>query len=89
MFLSLVPSDDSWLTFQILMSDRGIPAGWRFMHGYYGHTLKVVNKNGEWQFAQFHIISEQGTKNFTQEEASKLSPDYGQKDLYEAIERGE
>jgi len=73
----------------ILMSDRGIPAGWRFMHGYYGHTLKIVNKNGEWQFAQFHVISEQGTKNFTQEEASKLSPDYGQKDLFEAIERGE
>lgn len=51
--------------------------------------MKVVNKNGEWQFAQFHCISEQGIKNFTQEEAAKLSPDYGQKDLYEAIERGE
>lgn len=59
------------------------------MHGYYGHTLKIVNKNGEWQFCQFHVISEQGTKNFTQDEAAKLSPDYAQKDMFEAIERGE
>lgn len=74
---------------QILMSDRGIPAGWRHMHGYYGHTLKVVNDNGNWVYAQFHLISDQGNKFFTSEEASTKSPDWGQKDLYEAIERGE
>jgi len=73
----------------ILMSDRGIPAGYRHMHGYYGHTLKIVNQNGEWVFAQFHCISDQGIKTFTQDEASKLSADYGQKDLYESIEKGE
>jgi catalase len=71
------------------MGDRGIPKGWRFMHGYYGHTLKVVNKDGKWVYAQFHMISNQGTQNFTQEEAAQQSNDYGQKDLYEAIERGE
>lgn len=54
----------------ILMSDRGIPAGWRFMHGYYGHTLKIVNKEGEWVYAQFHMISDQGIKNFTNDEAA-------------------
>lgn len=73
----------------ILMSDRGIPAGWRHMHGYYGHTLKIVNSKGEWVFVQYHLISDQGIKNFTQDEAGKESADYGQKDLYEAIERGE
>lgn len=59
------------------------------MHGYYGHTLKVVNDNGDWVYAQFHLISDQGNKFFTSEEASAKSPDWGQKDLYEAIERGE
>ncbi|KAK1925960.1 catalase-like domain-containing protein [Papiliotrema laurentii] len=73
----------------ILMSDRGIPAGWRHMHGHYGHTLKLVQSNGEWIYAQFHLISDQGTANFTAEEAAERSPDWGQKDLYEAIERGD
>ncbi|KAM3080110.1 hypothetical protein ACMFMF_003522 [Clarireedia jacksonii] len=63
----------------ILMGDRGIPDGWRFMHGYLGHTVKLVNKKGEWQ----------GTKFLTQEEAATKSPDYAQKDLYEAIEKGD
>ncbi|WWD00005.1 hypothetical protein V866_006913 [Kwoniella sp. B9012] len=73
----------------ILMGDRGIPQGYRFMNGYYGHTLKIVNAKGEWVYAQFHLISDQGNKTFTAEEASKQGPDYSQKDLYEAIERGE
>ncbi|OCF32087.1 catalase [Kwoniella heveanensis BCC8398] len=73
----------------ILMGDRGIPQGWRFMHGYYGHTLKIVNKDGDWVYAQFHLISDQGIKTFTADEAAAESNDYGQKDLYEAIERGE
>ncbi|CAK9784457.1 catalase-domain-containing protein [Cutaneotrichosporon oleaginosum] len=73
----------------ILMSDRGIPDGFRHMHGYYGHTLKLVNKDGQWVYAQLHLISNQGIKTLTNEEAGKLSPDHGQKDLYEAIERGE
>jgi len=73
----------------ILMGDRGIPKGYRFMHGYYGHTLKLVNKDGEWVYAQFHCISDQGTATFTQEEAAKESPDYSQKDLYQAIDKGD
>jgi len=73
----------------ILMGDRGIPKGWRFMHGYYGHTLKLVNDKGEWVYAQFHLISDQGTANFTADEAAAESNDYGQKDLYESIEKGE
>ncbi len=78
----------------ILMGDRGIPDGFRHMHGYYGHTLKIVNdvsctgpprcyfslvtvmtdslQAGEWVYAQFHLISDQGTKNLTADEAAKL-----------------
>ena len=40
------------------------------MHGYYGHTLMLVNKEGEWVYAQFHFISDQGIKNFTNDEAA-------------------
>ena len=56
---------------QILMGDRGIPAGWRHMHGYYGHTLKLVNAKGEWVYAQFHLRSDQGIKTFTADEADQ------------------
>jgi len=75
--------------FMILMGDRGIPDGYRFMHGYAGHSMKLVNKDNEWVYCQFHMKSMQGTKFLTQEESAEKSPDYSQKDLYEAIQRGE
>lgn len=73
----------------ILMGDRGIPDGYRFMHGYSGHTLKLVNKSGEWVYAQIHMKSKQGTKYITQADAANYSPDHSQKDLFFAIENGE
>ncbi|KAL9127151.1 MAG: hypothetical protein Q9217_003921 [Psora testacea] len=73
----------------ILMGDRGIPDGWRFMHGYSGHTIKLVNKAGDWVYAQMHMKSKQGTRFITQEDSANYSPDYAQKDLYNAIEKGD
>lgn len=73
----------------ILMGDRGIPDGYRFMHGYAGHTMKLVNKEGKWVYAQFHMKSKQGTKYLTQEESATKSPDHSQKDLFYAIENGD
>jgi len=73
----------------ILMGDRGIPDGWRKMHGYYGHTLKLINKQGEWVYAQMHMKSKQGTAFITQEDSANYSPDYAQKDMYDAIEKGD
>ena len=73
----------------ILMGDRGIPLGYRFMHGYSGHTLKLVNKAGDWVYAQFHMKSDQGTKFVTQEDSANYSPDFSQKDLYGAIASGD
>lgn len=58
------------------------------MHGYYGHTLKLVNKQGQVTYAQFHLNSNQGTKTLTNEEAAKKSPDYGQADLFYAVSQG-
>jgi catalase len=73
----------------ILMGDRGIPDGYRFMHGYSGHTLKLVNKAGDWVYAQIHMKSKQGIKFLTQEESATKSPDHSQKDLYYSIEKGD
>ncbi|KAK3685189.1 catalase-like domain-containing protein [Podospora appendiculata] len=73
----------------ILMGDRGIPDGFRFMHGYSGHTLKLINKSGDWVYCQVHMKSQQGVRFITQEDSAKHSPDYSQKDLYEAIARGD
>ena len=73
----------------VLMGDRGIPDGYRFMHGYYGHTMKLVNKDGNWVYTQIHLKSDQGTKFITQADSASKSPDYSQKDLYGAIEKGD
>ncbi|KAI0390830.1 catalase-domain-containing protein [Xylariaceae sp. FL0594] len=73
----------------ILLGDRGIPDGYRKMHGYSGHALKFVNKDGDWVYVQVHCKSQQGTGFITQEDSATKSPDYAQKDLYEAIERGD
>jgi catalase len=63
----------------ILMGDRGIPDGYRLIYGYLGHTVKLINKAGEWVYCQFHMLSQQGTKFLTQEEAGTKGPDYSQK----------
>ncbi|KAK0727759.1 catalase-like domain-containing protein [Lasiosphaeria miniovina] len=73
----------------VLLGDRGIPDGYRHMHGYSGHTFKFVNAAGEWVYVQIHMKSMQGARFITQEDSVKLSPDYSQKDLYEAIARGD
>ncbi|KAF7549183.1 hypothetical protein G7046_g8430 [Stylonectria norvegica] len=73
----------------ILMGDRGIPDGYRFMHGYAGHTLKFVNKDGTWVYCQMHMKSMQGVKFITQEDSFNYGPDYSQKDLYESIKKGD
>lgn len=73
----------------ILMGDRGIPDGYRKMHGYLGHTVKLANKVGEWVYCQFHMISQQGTGFITQEDSANYGPDYSTKDLYNAIDKGD
>ena len=73
----------------ILMGDRGIPDGYRHMHGYLGHTIKLVNKNGDWVYAQLHMKSQHGTKFITQADSASKSPDHSQKDLFYAIENGD
>jgi catalase len=74
----------------ILFSDRGIPDGYRFQHGFGSHTYSLWNKAGERFWVKFHFKSLQGIKNLPVEKAAALAgtdPDYAGRDLFEAIER--
>lgn len=89
-FWSLTPESIHQVT--ILMSDRGIPASFRNMHGFGSHTYSLINDKNERFWVKFHFKSVQGIKNLTNEEAAKVvgsDRESNQRDLYEAIERGE
>jgi catalase len=73
----------------ILFGDRGIPKGYRKMHGYHGHTHKLQNKNGDWVYVQMHFKSKQGIEFITQEDSFNYGPDFSTKDLYQAIDKGD
>ncbi|MFJ7831118.1 catalase KatA [Peribacillus sp. NPDC097264] len=75
-----------------LMSDRGIPATWRHMHGFGSHTFKWVNEEGQAVWVKYHFKTEQGIKNLDVNLAAKLAgenPDYHTEDLFNAIEKGD
>ncbi len=72
----------------ILMSDRGTPYSYRYMHGFGSHTFSLVNKKNERIWAKFHFVTMQGIKNFNGKEANEMrgiDPDHAQRDLVEAI----
>ncbi|MCB5188519.1 catalase [Methylobacillus caricis] len=73
----------------ILMSDRGIPASYRHMHGFSSHTLSFWNEQGQRVWVKWHFKSNQGIKTITGDEAAKLPAHGAQQDLVAAIERGE
>lgn len=75
----------------ITMSDRGIPASYRHMHGFGSHTFSFINANKERFWVKFHFLTQQGIKNLTDEEAANImgqDRDSHQRDLYNAIENG-
>jgi len=74
----------------IVMSDRGLPASLRHMHGFGSHTYSFLNDSGERFWVKFHFKTQQGIKNWTNDEAAKVvgtDRDSHQRDLYDAIER--
>jgi catalase len=73
----------------ILMSDRGIPASLRHMHGFSSHTLSFWNQKGQHVWVKWHFKTNQGIKCLTHEEAAKMPAHGAQKDLVEAIGRGD
>lgn len=76
----------------IVMSDRGIPASFRHMHGFGSHTYSLINADGERVWVKFHFLTQQGIKNLTDEEAAEVrskDPDSNIRDLFQAISRGD
>jgi len=76
----------------IVMSDRGIPATYRHMHGFASHTFSFINANNERYWIKLHFKCQQGIKNLTDKEAEAIigkDRESHQRDLYESIEKGD
>ncbi len=76
----------------VVMSDRGIPASYRTMHGFGSHTYSFVNAQNERSWVKFHFVCQQEITNLTDEEAGKIiamDRESHQKDLYDSIEKGQ
>ncbi len=75
----------------IVMSDRGLPATYRHMHGFGSHTFSMINADNERVWVKFHFKSNQGIENLTDQEAEVVigkDRESHQADLYNAIEEG-
>ena len=89
-FWTLLPEAFHQVT--IVMSDRGIPKSYRHMHGFGSHTYSFINAENERFWVKFHFRTQQGIENLSNAEAEALigkDRESHQRDLYEAIERGE
>lgn len=76
----------------IVMSDRGLPATYRHMHGFGSHTFSFINADNERHWVKFHLRSHQGIENLSDEEAAALvgrDRESHQRDLLESIDRGD
>ncbi|WP_258718630.1 catalase [Saccharopolyspora gloriosae] len=76
----------------IIMSERGIPASYRHMHGFGSHTYSLINADGERFWVKFHHRTQQGIKNLTDAEAEALvgkDRESHQRDLFDSIENGD
>jgi len=89
-FWSLNPESLHQVT--ILMSDRGTPYGYRHMDGFGSHTFSMINAKNERHWVKFHFKTQQGIKNFTDEDAGAMrgiNPDFAQHDLLTHIDNGD
>jgi len=75
----------------IVMSERGIPASYRHMHGFGSHTFSFINTQNVRYWVKFHLKSQQGVRNLTDAEAETLigkDRESHQRDLFENLEQG-
>jgi catalase len=87
-FWSLSPESLHQIT--ILFSERGQPDGYRFMHGFGSHTYSFVNAEGVRHWVKFKNMA--GIRNLTNAQAAETiaaDRESAQRDLFEAIERGD
>jgi catalase len=88
-FWTLLPEALHQVT--IVMSDRGIPASYRHMHGFGSHTYSFINAANERSWVKFHFECLQGIKNLSDAEAGELigrDRESAQRDLFDSIESG-
>jgi catalase len=74
----------------VVMSDRGIPASYRHMHGFGSHTFSFINARNERYWVKFHLRTQQGIKNLSDAESQAViakDRESHQRDLYESIEK--
>ena len=89
-FWSLSPESLHQVT--ILMSDRGLPQGPRFMNGYGSHTFSFINARNERYWVKFHFKTQQGIEFHTNREAEQIvakTRESFQEDLFDAIENSD
>ena len=76
----------------ITMSERGLPYSYRHMNAYGSHTFSLINAKNERVWVKFHLKTQQGIKNLTDEEAEAIvgkDRESHQRDLLESIENGD
>ncbi|GGC66798.1 catalase [Undibacterium terreum] len=86
-FWTLLPEALHQVT--VVMSDRGIPASYRHMHGFGSHTFSFISPANERFWVKFHMVTQQGIKNLTDAEATELvgrDRESAQRDLFDSIE---
>ena len=89
-FWSLCPESLHQVT--ILFSDRGIPAGYRFMNGYGSHAYSLLDSQGERVWCKFHFKTLQGIKTLDDDVAARIigeDRESHQRDLHQSIARGD
>ena len=87
-FWTLLPEALHQVT--IVMSDRGIPASYRHMHGFGSHTFSFINAANERQWVKFNFKTMQGIKNLSDAESTDLigrDRESAQRDLFDSIEK--
>ena len=72
-FWTLLPEALHQVT--IVMSERGIPASYRHMHGFGSHTFSFINTDNKRTWVKFHFQTQQGIKNLTDAESAQLIAD--------------
>src|SRR5699024_8962182 len=75
----------------IVMSDRGIPKGFRNMHGFGSHTYSMINEDNERVWVKFHFRTQQCIENYNNEEAEAIvrkDHEASQRVLFNAIKEG-
>ena len=86
-FWTLLPEALHQVT--IVMSDRGIPASYRHMHGFGSHTFSFINAANERSWVKFTFKTQQGIKNLSDADATDLvgrDRESAQRDLFQSIE---